>query len=266
MIPIPTAPWAHLLFDLPAWGGGTALGVVLYRWRLRATAERLAVRAGPLYVVAAATGAILGAWLAGSANSLRDPFGTLSHSVLGALAGAIIGVELYKLWRGIRESTGLVFVGPFALGIVIGRWGCLFAGLPDLTYGTPTNLPWGVDLGDGVSRHPVQIYESAAMALFLLVFLLALRGRRRWAFEQGFYAMTAWYGLQRFAWEFLKPYPLLVGPFNLFHLISLAVALYGCICFIRTHPAPQIGALPVLRPDDLPVRNLPGAGPGQDHG
>ena len=35
--------------------------------------------------------------------------------------------------------------------------------------------------------------------------------------RRGFYAMCMWYGATRFAWEFLKPYPLLVGPFNIFH-------------------------------------------------
>ena len=233
VIHIPTAPWAHIVFDLLAWGSGMALGARLYRWRLREAASRLAAQAGPFYFSALVTGAIAGAWLSGSANSLQAPFATLSHSVLGALAGAIIGVELYKAVRGIKGSTGTVFVGPFALGIAIGRWGCLFAGLPDLTYGTPTTLPWGVELGDGIARHPVQIYESLSMALFLAVFLIALQRRQDWALRRGFYAMTAWYGVQRFAWEFLKPYPMLIGPFNLFHLLSLGVALYGCTCFIR---------------------------------
>ena len=50
----------------------------------------------------------------------------------------------------------------------------MFAGLPDRTYGTPTSLPWAVDLGDGVGRHPVQVYESASMALFLAAWLAGL--------------------------------------------------------------------------------------------
>lgn len=51
--------------------------------------------------------------------------------------------------------------------MAVGRLGCFFAGLPDYTYGVPTDLPWGVNFGDGVPRHPVQLYESAAMLLFL---------------------------------------------------------------------------------------------------
>src|SRR5262249_38144291 len=149
------------------------------------------------------------------------------HSIVGALVGAIVGVESYKAVRGIRGSTGSIFVGSISLGIVIGRFGCLFTGLADHTYGTPTSVPWGVDLGDGICRHPVQIYESAAMALFLVIFLRALHRRQAWAFQRGFYAMCVWYGAQRFAWEFVKPYPKLIGSFTVFHVLSMGLVIYG---------------------------------------
>ncbi len=233
MIVVPTAPWAHVVFDVLAWGAAAASGAALVRWRLREAAERLAVQSGPGYFVAVVAGVLPGAWLAGSFNTLREAAATLSHSVAGALAGGIVAVEAFKLVRGIKGSTGLVFVGPFAIGVAVGRWGCLFAGLPDDTYGTPTDLPWGVDLGDGIARHPVQVYESLAMAAFLLVFLAGLRRRAAWATRRGFYVMVAWYGLQRFALEFLKPYPPLIGPFNVFHLICVGVATYGCAFFFR---------------------------------
>src|SRR6267154_2057155 len=93
------------------------------------------------------------------------------HWIAGAIVGGIIAVEIFKWRSGIRGSTGLAFVAPLALGIAIGRFGCFFAGLPDYTYGTPTDLSWGVDFGDGIKRHPVQLYESAAMLVFLAVFL-----------------------------------------------------------------------------------------------
>ena len=233
MIHVPTAPWAHTLFDLAAWGAGLGLGAALFRWRLRDTAERVARVTGPGYFAALAVGAGLSAWLSGSLNTMQGPAPALSHSVAGALAGAIVGVELYKRIKGIRGSTGGLFVGPFALGVVIGRWGCLFAGLPDRTYGTATRLPWAVDLGDGVPRHPVEIYESLVMAAFLGLYLEGLARRRPWALRRGFYALCFWYGAQRFAWEFLKPYPPVLGPFNLFHLISAGLVVYGWIGFAR---------------------------------
>ena len=233
MIHVPTAPEAHVVFDVVAWASAAALGAWLSRWRLRGTVERLAHQAGPGYSAAVVAGALPGAFLAGSFNTLREAAATISHSVVGALAGAIVSVEIYKLWRGIRVSTGAMFVGPFAMGVFVGRWGCLFAGLPDDTYGTPTNLKWGVELGDGISRHPVQIYESLSMLLFLGVYLIALRQRAPWALHRAFYALVAWYGIQRFGWEFLKPYPGVLGPFNVFHLICAGLVIYGCAYFVR---------------------------------
>ena len=88
----------------------------------------------------------------------------IARSVEGALAGGIVAIELYKWRNGISLRTGARFALPLAIGIAVGRIGCYFAGLDDFTYGTPTTLPWGHDFGDGIARHPVQLYESAAMA------------------------------------------------------------------------------------------------------
>ena len=55
----------------------------------------------------------------------------------------------------------------------------------------------------------------------------------------GFYLALAFYGLQRFAWEFLKPYAPLVGPLTLFHLLSLAILLYAAVMLLTA---------PVARP------------------
>jgi phosphatidylglycerol:prolipoprotein diacylglycerol transferase len=233
VIHVPTAPWVHGIFDLFAWASGAILGRSLYVWRLKGVALQVARVTGPGYFLSLAGGAAGAAWISGSANTLRDGVPSLSHSILGALVGAIMGVELYKLAKGIRFSTGVIFVGPFALGAALGRWGCLFAGLPDRTYGTPTDLPWAVDLGDGIGRHPVQIYESLAMAAFLLVFLAGVAARTDWAMRRGFYLLCIWYGVQRFAWEFLKPYPRLVGPLNVFHLLCLGLVLYGGVFLVR---------------------------------
>jgi phosphatidylglycerol:prolipoprotein diacylglycerol transferase len=179
--------------------------------------------------VALALGAIGGAWAFGSWNTGLMGVPHPSHSIAGALAGGIVAVELYKWARGVRGSTGVIWVGPLALGIAIGRWGCLLAGLPDDTYGVPTGLPWGVDLGDGMSRHPVQLYESAAMLAFLAVYLVALARRAQWTRERAFYLFVLFYAAQRFVWEFLKPYPRLLGPLDVFQLLALAMIAYALI-------------------------------------
>jgi hypothetical protein len=260
MIAVPTAPWAHAAFDLLAWTAGAAVAVMQHRRRPRPDAE-LARRTRPSYFIALAIGALAGAWLAGSLNSLRWPAPALSHSVAGALAGGIVAVELWKRIAGVHGSTGGSFVAPLAAGIVVGRLGCLFAGLPDGTFGTPTDLPWAIDLGDGIGRHPVQLYESAAIALFAFIYWRALMAGRRWAVLHGFQAFVIAYAAQRFLWEWLKPYPPVIGPLNIFHLIAGGLIAYGCAYW--NQPGADDGALSVPQRDDEPVRDLPEAGAGQ---
>ena len=233
MIRISTDPAYHLVFDALAWTTGMSVGVLLYRWRLREVTAEVARVADGGYFACLAVGAIAGAYLSGSFTFWGQGVFALAHSVAGALVGAIVGVELYKLARGIRMSTGIVFAGPFAAGVAVGRWGCLFAGPADQTFGVATLLPWAVDLGDGVGRHPVQVYESLSMALFAIAFAIGLRVRATWAMWHGFYWLAIAYGAQRFAWEFLKPYPPLVGPLNHFHLMCAGLVVYGATMILR---------------------------------
>ena len=216
-----------------AWLSAGLLARVLYRWRLHEIA--LPVRdIGVGYALCLGAGAIAGAWLAGSLNTgLAHP----SHSIAGALAGGIVAVELWKAARGVKESTGVIWVGPLALGIAVGRIGCFLAGLPDMTYGVPTSLPWGVDFGDGIRRHPVQLYESATMLAFLAVYLHALARRAAWTRTSAFYMFVLVYAAQRFVWEFLKPYPRVLGPFDIFQLLGLVMIGYALLFYARDRRA-----------------------------
>jgi phosphatidylglycerol---prolipoprotein diacylglyceryl transferase len=226
----------HTVFDLLAWAAAGALGWWIGRrgW-LAGYSARPRLKDDPYYFLALALGAMAGAVAFGSVNMGLAGLWTLGHSIAGAIAGGAAAVELYKWVRGISGSTGLPFVAPLALGIAVGRLGCFFAGLPDYTYGTPTHLPWGVDFGDGIPRHPVQLYESAAMLAFLAVWLRALVTRNAGVIRNGFYLFVAWYAVQRFAWEFLKPYPAVIGPFNLFHLICAGLFAYSLFMMRGRH-------------------------------
>ncbi|WP_314958754.1 prolipoprotein diacylglyceryl transferase [Bradyrhizobium cosmicum] len=215
----------HTLFDIAAWLAGAAAIYGLSRQRLRFPAQSFEMP----YIAALIFGAGLGAYLFGSANLWLSGQSGIARSVEGGLAGGIVAIELYKWSAGIAVRTGARFALPLALGIAIGRLGCYFAGLDDFTYGTPTALPFGHDFGDGVLRHPVQLYESAAMALFALLYVLAVVNRNAFVITNGFYLVLVYYGAQRFLWEFLKPYGTLIGPFTLFHLLSLSILLYAAI-------------------------------------
>jgi prolipoprotein diacylglyceryltransferase len=216
----------HLLFDVAAWFSAWLIGRSVAKRYFDAEVLRSPLR-DPGYFIALGIGAIAGALLFGSLNLTLAGFWQIGHSIAGAVAGGIVGVELFKLATGIRGSTGGQFVAPLALGIAVGRLGCFFAGLVDFTYGTPTRLAWGVDFGDGIARHPVQLYESASMLVFLALYLWALAKRSQFVRRQGFYLFVGWYAVQRFAWEFLKPYPAIFGPFNIFHLICMALFAYS---------------------------------------
>lgn len=130
-------------------------------------------------------------------------------TVVGALLGGIIGVEYTKKLIGVKQSTGDTFVYPLIIGIAIGRIGCFLTGLSDRTYGIATSLPWGVDFGDRIPRHPTQIYEI----IFLLLLLLFLKFRSSYKITQGdlFKFYTVSYLLFRFLIDFIKPdfHPLL---------------------------------------------------------
>lgn len=179
------------------------------------------------YLGLASLGMMLGALAAGTANLLLSGFGEIGKSIVGGLAGAIMAVEMLKRRLGVTSSTGLRFAAPLAAAIAIGRLGCFFAGLEDRTYGTPTDLPWGHDFGDGVLRHPVQLYEAIVMLLFLAVFVPLLRYGYRLATRAGFHFFVGTYAAQRFLWEFIKPYGSVLGPLNLFHLICIGLMGYA---------------------------------------
>lgn len=186
------------------------------------------------YALAAGAGALCGAMVFGTANAWLSGVRGLGFSMAGGIAGAIAAIEAFKKMTGVTGSTGIAFAAPFAATVAVGRLGCFFAGLGDYTYGTPTSLPWGVDFGDGVHRHPVQLYEALAMAAMWGLLMLKLAQRDRFWLANGFYLVVGWYGLQRFVWEFFKPYATLIGPFNLFHVVCAGLVLYAAVMIRRS--------------------------------
>lgn len=124
-------------------------------------------------------------------------------TIVGALLGGLVGVEVTKKLIGVRRSTGDSFVYSVLWGTAIGRVGCFLTGLSDRTYGTATTLPWGVDFGDGISRHPTQLYEIGFL-LLLFVTLRGYEGRLRREGDLFKVYMIAYLGF-RFFIDFIKP-------------------------------------------------------------
>jgi phosphatidylglycerol:prolipoprotein diacylglycerol transferase len=222
----------HVLFDALAWLAAGLAGI----WLTRVKHVSFPTSPAPLhYAVVALLGAGIGAVMFGSANLWLSGQSGFGRSIEGAIAGGILTVELYKRYTGIEVRTGARFALPLAVGIAIGRLGCFFAGLDDFTYGTPSALPWSHDFGDGIPRHPVQLYESAAMLAAAVLYARAVLRHSEFVIANGFYLIVGFYGSQRFAWEFFKPYGTLIGSFTLFHILSAALVAYAVV-MIATAP------------------------------
>lgn len=121
---------------------------------------------------------------------------------------------------------------PLIIGMCIGRVGCFLAGLPDHTYGTPTHLFTGVDFGDGIPRHPTQLYEiSFLLAWGLVIYALtpkAPRACRRQPTPEGarFQLFMFGYLTFRLLVEFIKPTPHPYLGLSNIQLASMAGMLY----------------------------------------
>jgi prolipoprotein diacylglyceryltransferase len=170
-------------------------------------------------------------------------------SLLGALLGGLVFVEWVKRAMGIRRATGDLYVVPLCLGIALGRIGCFLNGLEDGTYGTASALPWAVDFGDGVARHPVQLYE--------IVFLIPvavwafLRLRRGIADGSVFRGFLMAYLLFRVALDFIKPEPRPYLGFTGTQIAGLAGWVYLARVALRSRtlpgtslPAPVVSEAP----------------------
>jgi len=247
----------HALLELAAY----AIGFALLRRGQRRHGDVVDADARWSLNVAAILGAAVGSKLVHVAG---DPAALVAHagelmfwlggkSMVGGLIGGVAAVEFMKARLGITRRTGDALVLPLIVGIAIGRVGCFLSGLDDRTFGTATSLPWGVDFGDGLARHPTQLYEIA----FLVLLGLALARRRTsplagthastststpsrmhastqppahahlrawregWRFDAFFFAYLGF----RFAVDFLKPYEHLAGPFG----SGLAATQWACL-------------------------------------
>ena len=223
----------HLTFDLLAYAVGTILLWKVFKAKTEIiTDENLRY----FYYTIVIIGAFFGAFIIGSLNayySLDTQGSIIGKSVLGAIVGGVIAVEIFKKVMGIKGSTGAYFVPSLAIGIAIGRIGCFLSGLEDYTYGVETTFLLGYNFGDGTLRHPVQLYESAVMVLFFAYVVLIYFKNRDYFEKNIFYQFILLYATQRFIWEFLKPYETLFMGLNIFQFFCLGLIFYASIYLRR---------------------------------
>ena len=124
--------------------------------------------------------------------------------------GLILGV-LISLWYLKRNQmpmwkTADLLAPSIALGQLIGRWGCFFAGC---CYGKKTDVAWGITFTDPrslapleISLHPTQVYLSLN-AVFIFIFLMWLSKRK--VFDgQILWSYGILYSIGRFLIEYFR--------------------------------------------------------------
>ena len=132
-----------------------------------------------------------------------------NRSILSGLVGAWAGVHVGKRLVGYRARTGDLFAPAVALGMAIGRIGCLLTEEP----GTPTGGGWGITLSPeaaarlgapaGVPLHPSFVYEIAFHAVAFALIWWWLRHRDLPPGETFVWYVAA-YGVFRFLVELVR--------------------------------------------------------------
>lgn len=162
-------------------------------------------------------------------------------TILMGLVGGYFGVEAAKWAVGIRTKTGDSFAAPVAAAVAVGRLACFSAGC---CHGAATGLPWGVDFGDGVRRHPTQLYEFL-FHLGAAVVLLKLQRRQLFKGQLIKLYILA-YLAYRFATEFIRPEPELGLGLTAYQWACLVLAPVFAALWVkdrralRQAPAPEL--------------------------
>jgi phosphatidylglycerol:prolipoprotein diacylglycerol transferase len=154
--------------------GYVAKSVEERRLNLLNSTNRRWVTAGAL--IGAMIGAKLGLllympvseWKQSIAELLLSEWG--GRTILGALFGGFVGVELTKKALGITIATGDPYAIGLPLGQALGRIGCFLGGC---CYGKPLEHS-----RFGLTTHPAQLYE-AALDFAVAVTLFAIRKQPR---------------------------------------------------------------------------------------
>lgn len=204
---------------------GLISAVALYYFNIK---KKSTGHNGIYIALAAFIGGVIGAkipiWIANFRliiSNLNNPAYILSgRTIVGGIVGGALTVFLTKKFLGIKEKLGNNLVPSLCIGIFFGRIGCFLQGC---CYGKKTNLPWGVNFGDGILRHPTQIYE--AIFVFCL-FVYAQINKEKYAPGELFRRFMIVYFAYRFFAEFLRINPVTALGFTYYQIASLLIVVY----------------------------------------
>jgi len=209
------------------------VGFKYFQYLRRKQGDRLTSGNRSWVIVGAIFGALIGSRLLGGLENpplIRSADNVFLYfyqnkTVVGGFLGGLVGVEWMKKRIGETRSSGDLFVKPLLLALIIGRIGCFSMGVHEETYGLSTALPWGMDLGDGLKRHPVTLYE---IGFLIVLWGFINRMQKKYELREGslFKIFMIAYLSFRFLIDFIKPHYDVVGNLSMIQLACLAGLLY----------------------------------------
>ena len=177
----------------------------------------------------------------------------------GVFYGGLIAAVAVALWYLRRHRLPMwtvtdVFAPGIALGHVVGRLGCLFAGC---CFGRRTDVPWAITFHSefaaqnvgtplNIPLHPTQLYEAGA-ELLILILLLATERKGRPFPGRTFWGYMFLYAVSRFIIEFYRGDPRgMVGAFSTSQFVSLLIVPLSLVMLVvlsrRVTPDPKSSA------------------------
>ena len=139
-----------------------------------------------------------------------------------------MAVEIAKRMVGYTGVTGDWFAVIAPVGIILGRVGCVLHGC---CLGRVCEASWfTMNDATGAARWPAALVELFFNALALAVVLL-LRQRKLFP-GQLFHLYLIAYGLFRFAHEFLRDTPQIIGPISGYQIAALGCVALGTTGFV----------------------------------
>lgn len=154
-----------------------------------------------------------------------------SKTIAGGLLGGLFGVEIIKKFIGVKIASGDLYVIPILIALFIGRIGCFLMGIDEPTYGIKTSFFMGMDLGDGVKRHPVALYEMIYLSVLFVLFQIIKN--KKLINGDRFKLFMVLYFVYRFLVEFIKPYHPIFLNLSSIHWSAIFIFLYYYRFIIR---------------------------------
>ncbi len=230
------------------------LQLAMVRGRARGLDQARVLDLGIYIIISALVGAKLLLFITDFRSFVDNPRSLMDLARSGGVfyGGLIlaVGVALFYIRRiGLPLWTTCdVFAPGIALGHVVGRFGCFFAGC---CYGKPTLAAWAITFTDpyaaanvgtplNIPLHPTQLYEAGAEGLILLL-LLATESKGQRFPGRTFWLYLLLYAVSRYIIEMFRGDPrgsILIFSTSQFISVLLAPLAVVMLVYLKRRKSP----------------------------